>query len=56
MGYINAALLNDEPLSIESGGRMTLRYRLIVHANRWDAERLQAAQASFSRSVVPRKE
>ncbi len=56
MGYINAALLNDEPLTIESGGRMTLRYRLIVHAKRWDAERLQAAQASFSQSVVPSKE
>jgi hypothetical protein len=53
MGYINAALLNDEPMTLEPGQRLMLRYRLIVHPHRWDAERLQDAQASFSRSDFP---
>ena len=53
MGYVNAALLNDEPMTLEPGQRMTLRYRLIVHPNRWDAERLQAAQTRFWRSEFP---
>ena len=47
MGYINAALLNDEPLTLESGKTLTLRYRLVVHLGRWDAEHLQAAVADF---------
>ena len=53
MSYVNAALLNDEPMTLEPGQRMTLRYRLIVHPNRWNAERLQAAQANFWRTDFP---
>ena len=53
MGYINAALLNDEPLTLESGEGMTLRYRVIVHPNRWDAARLQAAQKKFWQTDIP---
>ncbi len=50
-GYINAALLNDEPLTLESGKTLALRYRLVVHLGRWDAERLQAALADFQRTT-----
>lgn len=53
--YINAALLNDEPMTLEPDGRMTLRYRLIVHPRRWDAARLRTARASFWQSVIPDK-
>ena len=53
MGYMNAALLNDEPMTLAPGGKMTLRYRVIVHPNRWDAARLQTEQANFWQSVSP---
>ncbi|QDV45585.1 hypothetical protein Enr13x_54640 [Stieleria neptunia] len=49
-GYMNAALLNDEPMTIEPGGRMTLRYRVIVHPLRWDAARLKTEQTRFLQS------
>jgi hypothetical protein len=55
MGYVNAALLHDEPMTLEPGGRVTLRYRLVVHPQRWSAARLQAARAEYWRSVIPRK-
>lgn len=47
MGYVNAALLNDEPLTLKAGQNLVLRYRLIVHPDRWDAARLQAAIVEF---------
>ena len=43
MSYINAALLNDKPMVLKPEQVMTLRYRMIVHPNRWKADRLQAA-------------
>jgi hypothetical protein len=46
-GYINAALLNDDPLTLESGETLTLRYRLVVHLGSWDPERLRAAITDF---------
>ena len=42
MSYMNAALLHDEPLELEKGERLTLRYRLIAHPGRWDAGRFRA--------------
>jgi hypothetical protein len=48
MSYMNAALLADEPLTLEPGDQLTLRYRVIVHAHRWDAANLREAQAEFS--------
>jgi hypothetical protein len=56
MGYMNAALLNDQPMALEPGEHMTLRYRVIVHPNRWDGARLQMARANFWQSVLPEKE
>jgi hypothetical protein len=53
ISYINAALLNDEPMTLEPGEQMTLRYRLIIHPNRWNAARLQTAREIYWRSVVP---
>lgn len=51
MGFFNAALLHDEPFQLQPGEPLTLRYRLIVHPQRFDAARLQAAQAKFWQSV-----
>jgi hypothetical protein len=53
MGYINAALLNDQPMTLQPGELLVLRYRLIVHSGRWDAARLQTAQADYWQSVLP---
>ena len=52
MSYLNAALLTDEPLELEARKRMILRYRLIIHPNRWDAQRLQAAHTQFQQANV----
>ena len=52
MSYINAALLNDQPLILEADQRLMLRYRLVVHPDRWDAQRLHAAYREFSQSPV----
>lgn len=51
MGYINAALLNDQPLKLQPGESMVLRYRLIVHPGRWNAARLERAQADYWQSI-----
>jgi hypothetical protein len=50
MSYLNAALLNDEPLGLQPSEQMTLRYRLVIHPNRWDTERLQAAHTRFQQA------
>jgi hypothetical protein len=47
MSYINAALLNDDPLVLKPHQTMTLKYRILVHPDRWSANRLQAAFAQF---------
>lgn len=41
MKYINPAVLGAGPHTLKSGQRMTLRYRAIVHPERWDAKRLR---------------
>lgn len=40
MSYFNAALLSNQPLLIKAGDELTLRYRVIVHPQRWNASRL----------------
>jgi hypothetical protein len=47
MGFMNAALLQDEALSIKPGETLTLNYRLIVHPGRWDGDQLEAARRKF---------
>ncbi|MCA9184421.1 MAG: PmoA family protein [Pirellulaceae bacterium] len=41
MSYINAALLADSRLELAHGESIRLRYRIVVHAGRWDASRLR---------------
>jgi hypothetical protein len=47
--YVNAAFLQDEPLTVAAGQQFTLRYRVVVHGGRWDAKQLQAAYREFVR-------
>ena len=45
--YINAAWLQLEPYDLPAGRSFTLRYRVIVHPDRWEAPRLQEETARF---------
>lgn len=48
MSYMNAALLTYEPLVIPAGKSMTLRYRVVIHPQRWDAARLESEHERFA--------
>jgi hypothetical protein len=52
VSYVNAALLTDEPLELQPQEQLTLRYRLVVHHGRWDAERLQRTSQSLIETKV----
>lgn len=49
MSYINAAILSKQPLTLKAGEQLTLRYRVIVHAGRWDADKLRAEYETFAK-------
>ena len=49
MSFFTPALLCYEPLTLRAGERLTLRYRVIVHEDRWDAARLKAEYRRFAR-------
>jgi hypothetical protein len=49
MSFISPAVLCYGPITLEAGQRLTLRYRVIVHRDRWDAARLNAEQAKYLR-------
>jgi hypothetical protein len=48
MSYLNPAILTYAPLKVEAGETLELRYRLVVHAGRWDAGKLRSVFAEFS--------
>ena len=57
MSFFTPAVLCYEPLTLRPGERVTLRYRVLVHPGRWDAERLRREHARFAReSRDPHKE
>lgn len=47
MGYVNAALLSNQPLVLKPGERFALRYRVVIHAGRWNPTRLQTEYQEF---------
>jgi hypothetical protein len=51
MSFFSPALLCDEPLTLQAGERLTLRYRVIVHPGRWDAGRLKAEYDEYARQT-----
>jgi hypothetical protein len=48
MSYFSPAVICYAPHTLPAGQSLTLRYRVIVHPDRWDAERLQAEYAQFT--------
>ena len=46
--WFTPALLCYEPLALRAGETLVLRYRVLVHAGRWDAERLRQEAARFA--------
>ena len=48
MRYFSPAVICYQPHTLKAGEKMTLRYRLIVHPESWDAERLQREWQRFS--------
>jgi type 1 glutamine amidotransferase len=52
MSFFSPALLCYGPMTLKAGQRWTLRYRVIVHQDRWDAARLKAEYEEFSRGMA----
>jgi hypothetical protein len=55
MCYFSPALLGYGRHTIKAGQSLTLRYRLIVHPGRWDAQRLRD-EGKRSRSPCQKNE
>ena len=49
MSFFTPAVLCFEPLTLRAGEAILLRYRVLVHPDRWDAARLRTEAARFSR-------
>jgi len=50
--YLNAAFPMRGVQALQPGGTLTLRYRVHVHAGRWDAEALRDAAARYAGDVA----
>ena len=48
MSYFSPAVICYKPHTIPTGKTLTLRYRVIVHADRWDAKTLQTECERFA--------
>ncbi len=48
--FLNAALLQDQPLHLRPGEKLRLRYRVAVHPGAWDESRLEAESTAFART------
>jgi hypothetical protein len=46
--YLNAALLFHEPLRLEGGRSLSLRYRVVVHDGMWTAQRIAREHERFA--------
>jgi len=49
MSYFSPAVICYGPHTLKAGSSLTLRYRILVHPDRWDAARLQAEFQRFVR-------
>jgi hypothetical protein len=47
MSYFSPAVICYAPHALKAGQSFTLKYRVIVHPDRWDAEKLKAEQQRF---------
>ncbi|MEI8191866.1 MAG: hypothetical protein WCI75_19305 [candidate division NC10 bacterium] len=48
MSFFSPALLCYDPLPLRPGQGLVLRYRVLVHPDRWDAARLKEEYAKYS--------
>ena len=46
--FFTPAVIANEPHTLKAGETFSLRYRVIVHAGRWNAERLRQAVAKYN--------
>ena len=51
MSYFSPAVICFAPHKLAAGEKLTLRYRVIVHPNRWDAARLRSEYKRFVREA-----
>jgi hypothetical protein len=49
MSYFSPAVICFKPHTLKAGKTLTLRYRVLVHPGRWDADRLKAEFGRFAR-------
>jgi len=49
MSFFTPAVLCYEPMTLQPGESITLRYRVLVHAGRWDAARLRREYERWTR-------
>jgi hypothetical protein len=49
MSYFSPAVICYGPHTLPAGQSMTLRYRVIVHPERWDSDRLKLEYARFAK-------
>jgi hypothetical protein len=45
--YFNAAFLFHEPMTVAGGESLNLRYRVLIHDNQWEKDRLQTAYDDY---------
>lgn len=55
MGFFSPAILCNEPMTLRAGGKLVLRYRVLVHPGRWDAARLKDELAKLSKPAPESK-
>lgn len=53
--FINAALLFHKPMSLTEGEELRLRYRVLVHDDIWNADRLASEHGRFVDEAVNRR-
>jgi type 1 glutamine amidotransferase len=53
MSFFTPAVLCYEPFVLHAGGSFVLRYRVLIHPGRWEAERLKREAARFAGRPVP---
>ena len=48
MYYFSPAVLCYGPYTLKAGQSMTLRYRVVAHPDRWDAQRLRSETERYT--------
>lgn len=49
--FFNAGVIQQKPIQLAAREKLTLRYRVAVHPDRWDSKRLEAEHAAYAIQV-----